>query len=48
MEQNEYFGCSRATWDVKKLNFLGENPGSCVIKLQKFSRNFQTNWKMNE
>ena len=35
-------------WDVKKLTFLGENPGRCMIKWRKFCRNLQTNWKMNE
>ena len=42
-ETERMFGCFGATWEVKKLNFLGENPGSCVIKWQKFLRNFQTN-----
>ena len=29
LKQNECFGCFGATWDVK-LNFLGEQPGSCA------------------
>ena len=42
-ETERMFRCFGAIWDVKKLNFLGENPGSCIIKWQKFRRNFQTN-----
>ena len=40
-EIERMFGCFGAIWDVKKLNFLGENPGSCIIKWQNFAEIFK-------
>ena len=34
-ETERMFGCFGVNWDAKKLTFLGENPGRCIIKWQK-------------
>ena len=37
MKQNECLAGFGVTWDVKKLNFLAENPRGCIIKWQNFA-----------
>ena len=39
------FGCFGATRDVKKLIFLGEKLGSCIIKWRKFCPKFSNRFE---